>query len=257
MRRRAVLTGIAGAVLAPAMARAQQKRMPVVGYLGLTTPGLFAGLLTAFHQGLSETGYVEGKNVTLEYRWAEGRGDQLPALAAELVARNPDVIATHGGAVTARAVRDATSTIPIVFETGIDPVAAGLVGSMARPGGNLTGISILTSELNPKRLELLSEMVPQALVVAMLINPKNASTNCVIDQMGRAAESGGMRLEVVTASAEDEYEPAFASPAPRPARCSSATTRSSSAITSGSSGWRRGIRSRRSTSGASSSRPAG
>lgn len=211
MRRRDLLGGvIAGAALTPVLARAQQKSMPVVGYLGLTTPGLFAGLLAAFHQGLSETGYVEGKNVTLEYRWAEGRGDQLPALAAELVARNPDVIATHGGAVTARVVRDATSTIPIVFETGIDPVAAGLVGSMARPGGNLTGVSILTSELNPKRLELLSELVPQASVTAMLVNPKNASTDRIIDQVSRAAESRGMRLEVVTASAEEEYEPAFA-----------------------------------------------
>jgi putative tryptophan/tyrosine transport system substrate-binding protein len=134
----------------------------------------------------------------------------LPALAADLVARKVDVIATHGGALAARAVKKATSTIPIVFETGIDPVAGGLVFSMARPGGNLTGVSILTSELNPKRFELLAELVPKARVIALLVNPKNASADRVVSQVREAATARGVQLQVVKASAENEYDAAFA-----------------------------------------------
>jgi putative ABC transport system substrate-binding protein len=138
--------------------------MPVIGFLGVTSPGPFAPFVAAFLQGLSETGYVEGQNVAIEYHWAEGRYDQLPALAADLVSRKVDVIATSGGTSVALAVKNATATIPVVFETGINPVETGLVASFARPGGNLTGVAILTAELNPKRLDLLSELVPEARV---------------------------------------------------------------------------------------------
>jgi putative ABC transport system substrate-binding protein len=208
MRRRDVFAAAAGAALMPLAGRAQQKRMPVVGYLGLTAPG--PPLLTAFRHGLSDAGYVEGRNVTLEYRWADGHPDRVPALAADLAARQVDAIATHGGAGVAAVAREATSTIPVVFETGLDPVAAGLVASMARPGGNLTGVSILTSELNPKRLELLIELVPQARVIAILVNPRNASVDRVKSQVQEAAAARGVQLEVLTAGADGEYEPAFA-----------------------------------------------
>ena len=210
MRRRALLAGVAAVALAPQVGRAQQKSVPVVGYLALTSPGPFAPLLTAFHLGLAEGGYTEGRNVALEYRWAEGRADKLPALAAELVAGKVELITTHGGVVAARAAKDLTSTIPIVFETGTDPVAAGLVSSMARPGGNLTGVSILTSELNPKRFELLSELVPQAKIIAILVNPKNASADQVVADVRNAAQLRGVQIEVIRAAPEAEYEPAVA-----------------------------------------------
>ena len=151
--------------------RAQQKAMPVVGYLNSTWPDPHAPFVAAFRQGLSETGYVEGQNVAIEYRWAEGQYDRLPALAADLAGHKVDVIATSGGDPSALAAKRATSTIPIVFVIGGDPVAEGLVASLARPGGNLTGVSFLTRELMPKRLELLSDLVPQARVIALLVNP--------------------------------------------------------------------------------------
>jgi putative tryptophan/tyrosine transport system substrate-binding protein len=211
MRRRDLLALLGAApALRPFAARGQQKRMPVVGYLGLTSPGPFTPLLAAFHEGLGEAGFTEDRNLALEYRWAEGSLDRLAALAADLVARNVDVIATHGGVVAALVARDATKIIPIVFETGTDPVAAGLVASMARPGGNLTGVSILTAELNPKRLELLSELVPQARVIAVLVNPRNASAERVIPEIRRAADLRGVRVEIVPTDAEGDYAPAVA-----------------------------------------------
>ena len=161
MRRRELMLLLGGAMTALRALRAQQKAMPVIGWLGSGSPGPNAPFVAAFRQGLSETGYVEGQNVAIEYRWAEGRYDRLPALAADLVGRKVDVIVT-GGPSAALAAKSATSTIPIVFETGADPVEGGLVASLARPGGNLTGFSILVAELMPKRLELLSELVPQA-----------------------------------------------------------------------------------------------
>jgi putative tryptophan/tyrosine transport system substrate-binding protein len=174
MRRRELMLLLGGALTAARALRAQQKAMPVIGYLGNISLSAGAPNLAGFHQGLSETGYVEGQNLAIEYRWAEGGYDRLPALAADLVARKVDVIvasATPGIA----AAKGATSTIPIVFFGGGDLVAAGLVASLARPGGNLTGISIFGNELNPKRLDLLSELVPQAAVIALLVNPSNSN----------------------------------------------------------------------------------
>src|SRR5216683_7716627 len=161
---------LASMMTAPRTLRAQQKAMPVIGILGLTSPGPYASQMAAFHQGLSETGYIEGQSVAIEYRWAEGHYDRLPALAADLVVHKVDVIAAMGGNPSPLAAKSVTSTIPIVF-TASDAVAVGLVASLARPGGNATGIDIMAIELMPKRLELLSELVPQARVIALLVNP--------------------------------------------------------------------------------------
>jgi putative ABC transport system substrate-binding protein len=153
VKRRDLLTGLAGTAFLPGMLHAQQKAMPVVGYLstGCATPGPNSPFIAAFRQGLNETGYVVGQNLAIEYRWAEGRSDRLPALASELVRRRVDVIVTSGGPAPARAAKNATSTIPIIFNVGSDPVLDGLVASFARPGGNVTGISMLAGELNAKR----------------------------------------------------------------------------------------------------------
>jgi putative ABC transport system substrate-binding protein len=189
--------------------RAQQKAMSVIGYLGVTSPVPAAPFLAAFRQGLSETGYVEGQNLAVEYRGAEGHYDRLPALAAELVGRKVEVIVAQAD-VSALAVKSATSTIPIVFVAG-DPVAVGLVASLARPGGNLTGVSILTIELIPKRFELLSELVPQAKSIALLVNPNNAFAERVIRDVEETARAKGLQLHILKAGAEGEFETAFAS----------------------------------------------
>ena len=171
MKRRDFVLLLAGAMTAARSLAAQQKAMPVIGYLGSGSPGPVASFVAAFRQGLSETGYVEGRNVAIEFRWAEGRYDRLPALAADLVSRKIDVIVAHGGTPSALAAKNATSTIPIVFTTVGDPVGIGLVASLARPGGNLTGFSNISIDLTPKLFELLSELVPQARVIALLLNP--------------------------------------------------------------------------------------
>jgi len=186
MKRRELLLLLGGAMTATRALHAQQKTMPVIGFLDSTSPGAFAPLVAAFHQGLSETGYVEGQNVTIEYRWAEGHFDRLPALAAELVARKVDVIAT-GATPAILAAKRATSTIPIVFSGGGDPVRGGLVASLARPGGNLTGITIFGTELMAKRLELLSDLVPQARLIALLVNANNPVAERIIQDVHEAA----------------------------------------------------------------------
>src|SRR4029077_17039296 len=170
MNRRELMLLLGGAMTAARGLRAQHKSMPVIGYLGGASPGPFAPFVAAFHRGLNEAGYVEGQNLAVEYRWAEGRYDRLPALAADLVNRKVDVIATSGGPVPARAAKNATSAIPIVFVAG-DPVEQGLVASLARPGGNLTGFSVMATEVWPKRLELLSELIPRTRVIGLLVNP--------------------------------------------------------------------------------------
>src|SRR6266478_5502531 len=189
MRRREVMLLLGGAMTAAPALRAQQKAMPVIGFLSLGAPGAFAPFVTAFRQGLTETGYVEGQNASIEYRWAEGRYDRLPGLAADLVGRKVEVIATMGGTSAALAAKNATSTIPIVFETGADPVE-----TFARPGGNLTGVTIFTTELNAKRLELLSELVPRAGVIALLVNQNNTNTESIMRDMQEAARVKGLQL---------------------------------------------------------------
>ncbi len=212
MNRRDCIVLLGGAAIAwPQAARAQQKRVPVIGFLHSGSPGPAAPNVAAFHQGLNETGYVEGQNVAIEYRWAEGSNDRLPALAADLVGRKVDLIVSAGGTPTARAAKNATSTIPIVF-TGVgDPVELGLVASLARPGGNLTGFSVITSELMPKRLQLLTELVPQARVIALLANPNNPGAEPAIRNMQEAASAKGVQLAVLKAGSESEIDAAFAS----------------------------------------------
>ena len=211
MRRREFVRFAGSVVIAwPFAARAQQKTMPVIGFLSGTSPGPYASNVAAFRQGLSETGYVEGQNVAIEYRWAEGHYDRLPALAADLVGRKVDAIAASGGSVSVRAAKSATSTIPIVFTSGDDPVATGLVASLARPGGNLTGVSFLDVELNPKRLELLSELVPQARVIILLVNPNNSNADRIMREAQDAARAKGVQLPILKAGSESEIDAAFA-----------------------------------------------
>jgi putative ABC transport system substrate-binding protein len=209
MKRRDFIALLGGAAAWPVVARAQQKAMPVIGYLSGTSPGAFAPFAAGFRQGLSETGYVEGQNVAIEYRWAEGQYDRLPKLAAELVSRKVDVIATISMPL-ALAAKNATSTIPIVFIIGTDPVELGLVSSLARPDGNLTGITVMATELMPKRLELLSELVPQAGVIALLVNPNNASSEPQMRDVQEAARAKRVQLRILKASTESEIDAAIA-----------------------------------------------
>jgi putative ABC transport system substrate-binding protein len=211
MKRRKLMLLLGGVALAwPHAGRAQQKAMPVIGWLGTGSPDPNSPYLAAFRQGLSETGYIEGKNLAIEYRWAEGHYDRLPALAADLVSRKVDLIVADGGAPSALAAKGATSTIPIVSPMGDDPVGAGLVASLARPGGNVTGISFLNVELHPKRLELLAELVPQARVIALLVNPNNPQTERIIRDVQEAARTKGMQLPILKAATESEIDTAFA-----------------------------------------------
>jgi len=203
-----IVTLILAILVAPLAAEAQRKAMPVIGYLHFASPSL-APTPVVFRQGLSEVGYVEGQNVAIEYRWAEGRYDRLPALARDLVDRKVDVIAAFGPQA-AHAAKNATSTISIGFGVGTDPVADGLVASLAQPGGNLTGRSILAVELVPKRLELLAELVPQAKVVALLVNPNNSYTEPMIRDVQEAARAKRVQLPILKAATESEIDAAFA-----------------------------------------------
>src|SRR5262245_53646681 len=211
IRRREFITLVGGAAAWPVSARAQQPSMPVIGFLGSESPQLFAGRLRAFHQGLSETGYVEGQNVAIEYRWAEGQYNRSSALVADLVRRQVTVLVTIGGTPAALAAQAATTTIPIVFQIGIDPVQAGLVSNLARPGGNLTGVTTLAVEVGPKRLELVHELVPTATVVALLINPTNPTlAEKLSKDLQAAAYLLGVQLHILHASSEREIDAAFA-----------------------------------------------
>jgi putative ABC transport system substrate-binding protein len=209
-QRREFISLLGGASTWPFAAHSQQPAMPVVGFLSVASAERYADRLHAFRKGLSETGYTEGRNVMIEYRWAESEYDRLPALATDLVRRQVAVITTGGGVVTARAAKTATATIPIVFQMGTDPVASGLVASLNRPGGNVTGIASLGVELGPKRLELLREVVPTATLVAALVNPANPNSEALTRDMLSAAHTLGLKLHVLHASTEDDFEPAFA-----------------------------------------------
>ena len=208
MKRRKFITLLGSAAAAwPLAARAQQA-MPVVGFLNQEASELTANNVTGFRKGLSETGFVENQNVIIEYRWSEGRYEQLPQLAGELVNRKVAVIASAFFPATL-AAKAATSTIPIVFITGVDPVAAGLVASLARPGGNLTGLSNFNTRLIAKRFELLHQIVPRANTIAVLVNPKSPATQTIEAEARAAAQALGLRVDVLVASTEDGIDEAF------------------------------------------------
>jgi putative ABC transport system substrate-binding protein len=208
-RRELMFLLLGGAVATARTARAQQKVMPVIGFFSARPAGVSAPLVAAFRQGLSEAGYTEGQNVAIEYRWADGRYDRLPALAADLVGRKVDVIVASGGPPSARAAQIATATIPITFVVGTDPVELGLVASLARPGGNLTGVSMQMTELNAKRLELLSELVPQARVIALLVNPNYPGAEGIMREVQEAARATGVQILILKARTEGEIDAAF------------------------------------------------
>ena len=212
MRRRELMLLLGGAAITwPLAARGEQKAMPVIGWLDASSAGFRrAPYLAVFRQGLSQTGYVEGQNVAIEYRWAEGHYDQLPALAADLVGRKVDLIVAAGGIPSAQAAKSATSTIPIVFTGGDDPVSYGLVASLSRPGGNLTGTSRFNTELMPKLLELLCELVPQIRVIALLVNPNNGNAGPIMRDVQEAARVKGVQLRILKASSESEIDAVFA-----------------------------------------------
>jgi len=209
MKRRnfVFLLGSAFVVL-PRVARAQQQ--PIIGFLSSRSAGESASVVAAFLQGLRERGYVEGQNLAIEYRWADGRYDRLPTLAAELVDRHATVIVAVGGEPSALAAKAVTSTIPIVFTTGGDPVKLGLVASLARPGNNLTGVALLFAEVQAKRLQMLQELVPAITAVALLVNPTNAATDQDTREMEVAARSLGLQLQLLQAATDNDFDTAFA-----------------------------------------------
>jgi len=212
MRRREFMA-LSGTTAAwPLAGRAQQPSMPVIGYLGPESPGPFASRVRAFRDGLAEAGYVEGRNVAIEFRWAEGRYDRLPALAADLASHQVAVIAAPGGAPVALAAKSATTTIPVVFEMGGDPVALGVVGSLNRPEGNLTGVSSLSVEASLKRLEVLHEAVRTATIVGVVVNPTSPTAASQVRNLQSAAGALGLQLHLLEASAEEQFDAVFAAP---------------------------------------------
>ena len=211
MRRREFMKLLGGAIAWPFTASAQQPVTPIIGYLGAGSPDKDANRVRAFLQGLSETGYVEGQNVQIEYRWADGQIDRLPALAAELVHRQVSVIAAEGGVGSALAAKAATATIPVVFQLGSDPVEVGQVASLNRPGGNLTGATSLTAEVGPKRLELMHELIPAARMFAVLINPKSPiNAERASKDLRPAAAALGVKLLFLNAATDSDFDRAFA-----------------------------------------------
>jgi putative ABC transport system substrate-binding protein len=212
MKRRDFLALVGGVAVGwPLTARAQQRPMPVVGFLGSASPDLWAARLRAFHQGLGETDYIEGHNVAFEYRWAEGQNDRLPAMAADLVRRQVNVIAAVGSTPAALAAKMATTSIPVVFEIAGNPVELGLVSGLARPGGNVTGVTTLNAEVEPKRLELLHELVPAAASIALVVNPTNpAQAESTTKVLHASADQLGVQLSVLNASTESDFDTVFA-----------------------------------------------
>jgi putative ABC transport system substrate-binding protein len=210
VKRREFIAGVAGATAWPQAVQAQQSAMPVIGFLDSRSPDALMNRLRGFRQGLKDAGYVEGENVAIEYRWAENKFDRLPVLAADLVRRRVAVLATSGGISVAFAAKAATTTIPIVFTVGEDPVRLGLVASLGQPGGNLTGINFLAGELATKRLELLRALVPGATRVAVLVNPAHATnTETTLRDVEPAAHAMGLQIQVLNASTSREIDAAF------------------------------------------------
>jgi putative ABC transport system substrate-binding protein len=211
LKRREVIRLIGGAAAWPLAARAQQPGMPVLGFLHSTSPGPNARVVAAFHQGLKRAGYTEGQNVRIEYRWAEGHYDRLPALAADLIRQQVAVIAALGGQASGLAAKAATSTIPIVFSSGEDPVKLGLVASFNQPSGNATGVSMLLNEVEAKRLGLLHELVPTAATIAVLLNPSTPGADVQSKDVQSAAPALGLKLHILNAGSPHEIDVAFAS----------------------------------------------
>jgi putative ABC transport system substrate-binding protein len=214
MNRRDLLLGLGGVIAAPFVAHAQQKRIPVIGLINPLSPEpgpLMEAYLRSLREGLAEAGFTEGQNVVIESRWAEGHLDRLPALLAELVTRKVDVIAATGGSSVAQAAKAATATIPIVFAAAIDPVAIGLVASFAHPGGNLTGIAFLNTELTAKRFELLLDITPEAQPIALLVHPSNPGLEQATREVQDAARAKGVQLHILSAATSIEIDAAFAS----------------------------------------------
>ena len=210
MKRRAFITLLGGSAVWPLSARAQQPAtVPVIGFLNSTSPAPWAHLVAAFRRGLGETGYVEGRDITIEYRWAEGHLDRLPALAADLVRRQAAVIVATGGTASGLAVKAATSTIPVVFTSSGDPVKEGLVASFNRPGGNATGLVVLLTAMEGKRLGLLREMVPTATLIAVLLNPGVPTFETQLNDVQEAARAVGQQIHILHASSEREIDAAF------------------------------------------------
>jgi putative tryptophan/tyrosine transport system substrate-binding protein len=211
MRRREFITVVGGAAAWPLSARAQQPAMPVVGFLNIASPRAFAGFVAAFHRGLNAGGYVEGRNVAIEYRWAEGDFDRLREQAADLVRRHVAVLVATGGTTTALLAKNATATIPVLFISGANPVDEGLVTSFSRPEGNATGVSVYTSELVGKRLQLLRELLPRGAMVALLGNPTGVVHKRETKDLEQAADAAGLQLLILEVTAESGFEAAFAS----------------------------------------------
>jgi putative ABC transport system substrate-binding protein len=209
-KRRDFITLIGCAAASPVVARAQQPAMPVIGFVHAASPAAYVDLMAAFRKGLSEAGYIEGQNVTVEYRWSEGQNQRLPALAAELVDRRVAVIVTPGSTAATLAAKGATATIPIVFTSAADPVKIGLVASLNRPGGNVTGISDIGVELGAKRVGLLHELLPQARRFAVLVNPTNPLITEFVAEVQAAASALGREVEIITVSTNRDIDTAFA-----------------------------------------------
>ena len=212
MRRRDFIKGIVGSAAAwPLVAHAQQPALPVIGFLHSTSAGPNVGTVSAFREGLKQAGYVDGQNVAIEFRWADGHYDRLPALAMDLVRQRVAVIAALGGQASALAAKAATSTIPVVFDAGEDPVKLGLVASFSKPGGNVTGINILTNEIEAKRLGLLHELIPTALTIAMIGHPDTRANDVVLEDLQTAASALGLKLQILKVRSVLEIDNAFAS----------------------------------------------
>ena len=215
MRRRDFIAGLGGIAAWPLKARAQQPALPVIGFLGAASPDGYAPFVGGFLRGLKEAGFIDSENVAIVYRWAEGRYDRLPALAAELVAKRVSVMVATGGLSSSLAAKEATKTIPIVFTLGSDPLKAGLVASLNRPGGNVTGISLFAYLLDAKRVELMHELVPSATMIALLANPNNPQTDAQLADVEAACRTFGQQVVILKARSDSEIEEAFAALAQR------------------------------------------